>query len=52
MTLNPNAKMEETQKGTEVYNVDPLIVKSHYRSIISTAMHRIQNFSGHWERRK
>ncbi|MHB1471469.1 MAG: Zn-ribbon domain-containing OB-fold protein [Thermoplasmataceae archaeon] len=30
MTLNPNAKMEETQKGTEVYNVDPLIVKSHY----------------------
>ena len=30
MTLNPNARMEETQNGTEVYNVDPLIVKSHY----------------------
>ncbi|MCL4315228.1 MAG: Zn-ribbon domain-containing OB-fold protein [Candidatus Thermoplasmatota archaeon] len=30
MTLNPDAKMEESQDGTEVYNVDPLIVKSHY----------------------
>ncbi len=30
MTINPSAKMEETQKGTEVYNFDPLIVKSHY----------------------
>ncbi len=30
MTLNPNAKMPETQKGTEVYSIDPLVVKSHY----------------------
>lgn len=30
MVLNPNAKMPETQDGTEVYNVDPLIVKSSY----------------------
>ncbi len=30
MVLNPNAKMPETQEGTEVYNVDPLIVKSSY----------------------
>lgn len=30
MTINPNAKMEETQKGTEVYSFDPLVVKSHY----------------------
>ncbi len=30
MTINPNAKMEESQEGTEVYNIDPLIVKSHY----------------------
>ncbi|MCL4329962.1 MAG: Zn-ribbon domain-containing OB-fold protein [Candidatus Thermoplasmatota archaeon] len=30
MTLNPNAKMEETQTGTEVYGFDPLVVKSHY----------------------
>jgi uncharacterized OB-fold protein len=30
MTINPNAKMEETQSGTEVYSIDPLIVKSHY----------------------
>ncbi len=30
MTLNPDAKMPETQDGTEVYSVDPLIVKSHY----------------------
>ncbi|MHB8360424.1 MAG: Zn-ribbon domain-containing OB-fold protein [Thermoplasmataceae archaeon] len=30
MTINPNAKIEETQDGTVVYNVDPLIVKSHY----------------------
>ncbi len=30
MTINPNAKMEESQDGTEVYNIDPLIVKSHY----------------------
>lgn len=30
MTIDPNAKMPETQSGTEVYNVDPLIVKSHY----------------------
>lgn len=30
MVLNPDAKMPETQEGTEVYNVDPLIVKSSY----------------------
>lgn len=30
MVLDPNAKIPETQEGTEVYNVDPLIVKSHY----------------------
>lgn len=30
MTIDYNAKMPETQEGTEVYNVDPLIVKSHY----------------------
>lgn len=30
MVLNPNAKIPETQEGTEVYNVDPLIVKSSY----------------------
>ena len=30
MTLDPNAKMPESQEGTEVYSVDPLIVKSHY----------------------
>lgn len=30
MTINPEAKMEETQKGTEVYSFDPLVVKSHY----------------------
>jgi uncharacterized OB-fold protein len=30
MSIDPNAKMPETQEGTEVYNVDPLIVKSHY----------------------
>ena len=30
MTIDPNAKMEETQEGTEVYSFDPLIVKSHY----------------------
>ncbi len=30
MTIDYDAKMPETQDGTEVYNVDPLIVKSHY----------------------
>ena len=30
MTIDYDAKMPETQEGTEVYNVDPLIVKSHY----------------------
>lgn len=30
MTIDPNAKLPETQEGTEVYNVDPLILKSHY----------------------
>ena len=30
MTIDYNAKMPETQEGTEVYNIDPLIVKSHY----------------------
>lgn len=30
MTIDYNAKMPETQEGTEVYKVDPLIVKSHY----------------------
>lgn len=30
MTIDPNAKMPETQAGTEVYSVDPLVVKSHY----------------------
>ncbi len=30
MVLDPNAKIPETQEGTEVYNVDPLIVKSRY----------------------
>ena len=30
MTINPKAKLEETQDGTVVYNFDPLIVKSHY----------------------
>ena len=30
MTIDYGAKMPETQEGTEVYNVDPLIVKSHY----------------------
>ncbi|MCW6168357.1 MAG: Zn-ribbon domain-containing OB-fold protein [Thermoplasmatales archaeon] len=30
MTIDPNAKMPETQNGTEVYNTDPLTVKSHY----------------------
>lgn len=30
MTIDPDAKIEETQTGTEVYSVDPLIVKSHY----------------------
>lgn len=30
MTIDYDAKMPETQQGTEVYNVDPLIVKSHY----------------------
>ena len=30
MTIDYDAKMPETQEGTEVYNVDPLTVKSHY----------------------
>ncbi|MCL5782469.1 MAG: Zn-ribbon domain-containing OB-fold protein [Candidatus Thermoplasmatota archaeon] len=30
MTINPDAKMPETQSGTEVYSFDPLVVKSHY----------------------
>lgn len=30
MTIDPNAKMEESQEGTEIYSVDPLVVKSHY----------------------
>ncbi len=30
MTINPNAKMPESQQGTEIYNFDPLIVKYHY----------------------
>ncbi len=30
MTLNPDAKLKETQNGTEVYSIDPLIIKSHY----------------------
>ena len=30
MTIDYNAKMPEKQDVTEVYNVDPLIVKSHY----------------------
>ncbi len=30
MTLDYDAKMPETQEGTEVYNTDPLVVKSHY----------------------
>ena len=30
MTINPDAKMEESQSGTEVYTVDPLVVKSTY----------------------
>ena len=30
MTIDYDAKMPETQEGTEVYNVDPRIVKSHY----------------------
>ena len=30
MTIDPNAKIPESLEGTEVYSVDPLIVKSHY----------------------
>lgn len=30
MTIDPNAKIPESQEGTEVYNTDPLIVRSHY----------------------
>ncbi|MDA8142853.1 MAG: Zn-ribbon domain-containing OB-fold protein [Thermoplasmatales archaeon] len=30
MTINRDAKMPETQSGTEVYSFDPLVVKSHY----------------------
>ena len=30
MTIDYDAKMPETQNGTEVYNTDPLIVKSSY----------------------
>ncbi|HLH86108.1 MAG TPA: Zn-ribbon domain-containing OB-fold protein [Thermoplasmataceae archaeon] len=30
MTINYDAKMPESQEGTEVYNVDPLVVKSTY----------------------
>ena len=31
MTIDYDAKMPETQEGTEVYNTDPLIVKSSYQ---------------------
>ncbi len=30
MTIDYNAKMEEKQDVTQVYNTDPLIVRSHY----------------------
>ncbi|MGC8581551.1 MAG: Zn-ribbon domain-containing OB-fold protein [Thermoplasmata archaeon] len=30
MTLDPNAKLPETEKGTEVFSINPLVVKSHY----------------------
>ncbi|MCL5803934.1 MAG: Zn-ribbon domain-containing OB-fold protein [Thermoplasmataceae archaeon] len=30
MTINPDAKMDESQNGTEIYSTDPLIVKSTY----------------------
>ncbi len=30
MTIDPNAKMPESLEGTQVYSVDPLIVRSHY----------------------
>ena len=30
MTVDPNAKMPESLEGTQVYSVDPLIIRSHY----------------------
>ncbi len=30
MTIDPDAKMEESQNGVEVYSIDPLILKSSY----------------------